>query len=317
MTQPNAATPAAATGHEPIGLATTAWALLLSALWSGTPVAVKYSSATLEPMAVAGIRFGLAALCVLAWCRWFRAPLALRRGQLLPALVVGVLLFVQIGTFTLGVFRSTASHGTLFINTYVIWVAAAEHFVTRTDRLTWLRSLGLLLALGGVLLTLALAGAASPGALPAAAALDRPSLFGDLLLLSSGVVLALMVLVTKRAVQVLEPLKLVFWHDVIAAALFFAASLATETTSAADFTPPVVAGLAYQGIVVGGFCFAVQAELLRRHSASRLSVFSFASPLFGVALAVLLRGDQLSPWLGLSAVCVAAGIFLVTTRHRP
>jgi drug/metabolite transporter (DMT)-like permease len=43
-------------------------------------------------------------------------------------------------------------------------------------------------------------------------------------------------------------------------------------------------------------------------------VFSFATPVFGVWLAVLLRGDVLSPWLLAAGGGVAAGILLVTVR---
>ena len=62
----------------------------------------------------------------------------------------------------------------------------------------------------------------------------------------------------------------------------------------------------------------MQARLLTRHSASGLSVFSFATPLFGVKLAVIFRGEELSGWLGVAAVCVAAGIYFVNrTSPKP
>ena len=75
---------------------------------------------------------------------------------------------------------------------------------------------------------------------------------------------------------------------------------------------PSLLGLLYQGVVVAGFCFALSALLLRRHAASQISVFSFASPLFGLTFSVIFRGDQLSPWLAVAALCVIVGIWLVT-----
>jgi LPXTG-motif cell wall-anchored protein len=74
--------------------------------------------------------------------------------------------------------------------------------------------------------------------------------------------------------------------------------------------------LLFVGLVVSGFCFAGQAWLLQRYSASIVSVFSFATPVFGVALAVWLRGDEISPWLVVAGLCVAAGIVLVTVRRK-
>ena len=68
----------------------------------------------------------------------------------------------------------------------------------------------------------------------------------------------------------------------------------------------------YAGLVVSGLCFAGHAWLLRRHSASSVSVFSFATPVFGVVLAVLLRGDRVSGWLVLSGALVAIGLVLLS-----
>ena len=75
-------------------------------------------------------------------------------------------------------------------------------------------------------------------------------------------------------------------------------------------------GVIYQGIFVAGLCFAIQAMLLRHHSASQISVFGFATPLFGVGLGVLLRGDPLSANLLVAAICVAVGIVLVNVSRR-
>ena len=72
--------------------------------------------------------------------------------------------------------------------------------------------------------------------------------------------------------------------------------------------------LVYQGVFVAGICFALQALLLRHHSASQISVFSFATPLFGVGTGILLRGDRMTPMLMVAAVCVAIGILLVNLK---
>jgi drug/metabolite transporter (DMT)-like permease len=74
--------------------------------------------------------------------------------------------------------------------------------------------------------------------------------------------------------------------------------------------------LLYSGFVVSGFCFAANAWQLRRHGASQVSVFSFTTPIFGVALGVLLRGDVLSPWLLVSGVAVAVGITMVNLKEE-
>ncbi len=304
-------------GHlEPIGWAAAGMTLLLAALWGGNAVAVKYSVGTLEPIAVAGVRFTLATLFMLVWCRVEGTSLRLRREQVRPAVFLGFLLFVQISLFTVGTDWSNSSHSALFISTFIFWVAGIEHFVTRTDRLSPRRWIGLLIAAGGVILIFAVKPDAGVAAAHASGSTDQPHLLGDLVLVASAGVLGVKLTYTRHALKVIGPGKLIFWHDLIGVGFFAIASAIFEETSWDDFTGEAIIGLLYQGVVVGGFCFAMYARLLRRHSASQLSVFSFATPLFGIALAVLFRGDELSPWLGIAAICVVVGIYLVNSRAR-
>lgn len=304
--------------------------LLLAALWGGTPVSVKYSLDVLPVMTVAGLRFAMAALFMLLWCRWEGSGLIPRAGQWRPSLTLGTLLFVQIGLFNWAIALSNASHSSLLINTFIFWVVALEHFVTRTDRLTLRKTAGLTIAALGV--GLILLTTENSAAKQTADTTTAASFWGDLVMIGSALVLGIKIIYTKQAMQVVEPGKLVFWHDVIGVLFFALWSAATEWPllvgnphlpaffSTAMFTHPLYRnawlGLLYQGVVVAGFCFAVQALLLRRHSASRLSVFSFATPLFGVTFAVLLRGEGLSGWLLVAGLAVAAGILLVNWPER-
>ena len=54
--------------------------------------------------------------------------------------------------------------------------------------------------------------------------------------------------------------------------------------------------------------------LIQRYSASRLSVFTFLTPLFGIAAGHMVLGDPLTPAFALAALLVVAGLVLV---NRP
>ncbi|RPI80272.1 MAG: DMT family transporter [Planctomycetaceae bacterium] len=297
---------------EAVGGGTAALAILTSALWGGTPTAIRFTTDTLPPVMVAAIRFALAGLFMLFWVRFERVGLSIRPGQWRPIFIASGLLFVQIATFNVGVAGSNSAHGSLFINTFLFWVAPIEHFVTRTDRMTWRKTLGLLIAGVASFAVLAI------DTRPAESALSRPrdevTLRGDLILLVSGLLLAIKIVYTKHAVRTVEPGKLIFWHDVFGAALFLLYSLALETTRAGALTTPALWGLAYQGILVGGLCFAIQTVQLKRHSASQIAIFSASTPIFGILFGWLLRGDALSWWLLAATAGVAWGILLVVQR---
>ncbi|HUG70219.1 MAG TPA: DMT family transporter [Pirellulaceae bacterium] len=294
---------------EPVSLKTASLALLTVALWGANPAAVSYSVDTLPPIAVAALRFAMATVFMLFWCRVEGCGLRLGVGQRWPAFIAGVLLFLQIATFNVGVTMSNSSHSSMMINTFVFWVVVIEHFITKADRLTARKLAGLFVAFGGVLLLLLRTDTSA-----SASSRDQPTLVGDAILLCSACILAWKVIYVRQALKFVEPGKLIFWHDLVGVVGFVMCSALFEKLEFGGFTTPAVISLIYQGVFVAGICFALQALLLRHHSASQIAIFSFATPLFGVGTGILLRGDQMTPMLVVAAVCVAIGILLVNLK---
>jgi drug/metabolite transporter (DMT)-like permease len=56
--------------------------------------------------------------------------------------------------------------------------------------------------------------------------------------------------------------------------------------------------------------------LIKTYSASKLSAFTFITPLFGVAAGYLIMGDHLTPAFGVAALLVVAGLILVNRPVR-
>jgi len=79
-------------------------------------------------------------------------------------------------------------------------------------------------------------------------------------------------------------------------------------------TPKVVASLVYQSVIVAFASYLAWFWLLTRYLAGRLAVFSFLTPLFGVAFGVIFLSEPLSAVFIGAALLVGAGIVLV---NRP
>ncbi|MDA0807195.1 MAG: DMT family transporter [Planctomycetota bacterium] len=302
--------------NQPLTVSSVLLTMLTVVLWAGTPTAVRFSTDLVPPVSVAGLRFAVAIVFMFFWSLSHGTSLKLTSRELRKPLIGGVLLFFQIGTFTLGIHWSNASHGTIFINTFIFWLVAIDHFFTKTERLSMRPILGLILAAFGV--GLILATTARPGT---ENVLEGASLDGDLLLMLSGLILAVKIAYTKHSVGSIHPDSFVFWHAVFGTVLFACWGFTMEGfrfSMLEDFrdktTQAALAGIAYQGIAVAGLCFSIQARLLRKHAASKIAVFSFATPLFGILFAVLLRGDPVSSWLFVSGIAVASGILLVNLK---
>lgn len=282
--------------------------MLVVALWGGNSVAVSFSVDSLPPVAVAGVRFAMGTIVLFFWCLWRRIPFRASADELWTSFVAGFLLFTQISTFNVGVLWTNSTHGAMLINTFPFFVAGIEHWITRTDRLTSRTLMGLVVAAAGVAFVMVRPGVAG-GA-------GTSFLAGDLILIASSLLLAIRVVYVGRAVQRIPPGKLMFWHDVFGVAMFAAWSAATESFEDAALTQSAMLGLLYQGVIVAGFCFVVHATLLTKHSASQISVFSFATPVFGVIFSVLLRGEPFGASIAIGVVCVAYGIWTVTTASK-
>jgi drug/metabolite transporter (DMT)-like permease len=292
-------------GAAPLTVTAIVLSLVSTILWGGVSVASLVASDRLPPMALATLRFALATLFMWAWCRIEGTSISVRRGQWKPIWIMGGYLALQIGTFQIGTAWSTTSHSTLLVNTYVFWVAFIETWILKTFRMTPRQTFGLFVAAAGVVLLIATDRTAG------ASAQDQPTLTGDLVLAFSALIFGLMTIQTKPALQVIDAAPLIFWRNLVATAMMGAVSLGTENVAATVWDTRTVVAVLYAGLVVSGFCFTLQVWLLRRFSASQISVFSFATPISGVAFGVLIRNDTLSPWLLISGACVALGIALV------
>jgi drug/metabolite transporter (DMT)-like permease len=72
-----------------------------------------------------------------------------------------------------------------------------------------------------------------------------------------------------------------------------------------------IGSMAYQTVWVVSVTFVIWFALIARYSASRLSAFTFLTPLFGVAAGHLVLGDPLTPAFAAAVALVAAGLMLV------
>ena len=75
--------------------------------------------------------------------------------------------------------------------------------------------------------------------------------------------------------------------------------------------------LAYQTIWVVSITFVIWFALILRYSASRVSAFTFLTPLFGVAAGHFVLGEPLTPTFLLAVAMVVGGLILVNRRRKP
>lgn len=292
---------------RPITLKIGLLALLISFFWSGNIVAIKFGLSTIPPLWSAFWRMGLAAVVVTCWAWIRREPIRLERAHYPNMLGLTALFAAQIAIFNLGVDFTSPAYSVVLLNTNPIMINLISHFFTADDRLTRQRLFGLATAFGGI--TYVVFGQ------PDAALAPNP-LLGNFLMLLSALLLAIRLVYTQHLVQGMDPLRPVIWQMALSLPVFLALAVMFEAPLLKPLSYEPLVAIAYQAIVVAGFCFVVWTMLLQKHSAGNLAMFSFSVPIFGVILAGVIFNEAITGRLIVSAAAVALGISIVTRSKR-
>jgi len=279
-----------------------ALAVLVSLFWGANPVAIKLGLLDAPPIRLAWMRFLVGGLVIALWA-WATGRLARFRvepGEWRPLIFVGLLFTAQVGTINVGTSLTSAAHAAILLNLYAVHTVVLAHFLIPGDRLTLKKAAGVLIAYAGIVFLFARQ--VTQGA---------TTLLGDVIMVVSAFLLAERTVYLARAVQRLDPGKLLLAQAVIGTTLFILISLAVEPAPT-RWTARLAGSIAFQGVVVAGFNFVVNLWLLRHYRPSALAAFFMTQPLFGVAAAALVTGDPLTLDLLVACAAVAVGIGLTS-----
>ncbi|NCN71891.1 MAG: DMT family transporter [Betaproteobacteria bacterium] len=279
--------------------------LVLCAIWGMQQVVLKATAHDIAPIMQIALRSGVAALLVGLVMWWRKEPMNLRDGTLRPGMVVGVLFALEFLLVAEGLRHTSASHMVVFLYTAPMFAALGLAWRLPAERLGWLQWLGIALAFGGIAVTFL-------GRAPAASPASGDMLWGDLLGLLGGVAWAATTVVVRSSSLSKAPATQTLLYQLVGA--FVLLLVGAFATGQARFnpTPTVWASLAFHTLVVSFASFLVWFWLLRQYLASRLGVFSFLTPLFGIVFGVWLLGEPMELRFLLGAIPVLLGIVLVS-----
>ena len=275
--------------------------LMLCFSWGFNQIAVKLALPDIPPMLQAMIR-SAAALPVMLAVGWLRGvKFFTRDGSLGPGLFAGLLFSLEFVLIFRGLLLTSALRAVVFLYTAPFFVALGSyHFLG--ERLSALQWSGLGLSFAGVALAIGVP----------QANVDASVLLGDLLIVGGGALWAATTLIVKATgLRHAPPEKALGYQVALSIPILgFAAWISGETIT--HFPGPLaVSVLAYQAFWVVGLTFLMWFALVKTYSASKLSAFTFITPLFGVVASYFIMHDTLTPAFGAAALLVIAGLYLV------
>jgi drug/metabolite transporter (DMT)-like permease len=144
---------------------------------------------------------------------------------------------------------------------------------------------------------------------------DAKVLFGDLLIVAGGSLWAATTLIVKATPLIRAPAEKGLGYQVaISIPIFILAAWLRDERIAHMPSALSLSLLAYQAFWVVGLTFTLWIALVKVYSASKLSAFTFITPLFGVVASYFIMKDTLTLAFGAAALLVIAGLYLV---NRP
>jgi len=278
--------------------------LMLCVSWGFNQIAVKLALPDIPPMLQALIRSSGALIVLFMIARLRGVKMFERDGTLRAGLFAGVIFGFEFVLIYRGLLLTSASRAVVFLYTAPFFVALGSH-VFLGERLRASQWGGLALCFAGVALAIGVP----------QADVDAKVLLGDLMIVGGGAMWAATTLIVKATALLRAPAEKGLGYQVAISIpiLALAAWISGETLTRVP-GPLALSLMAYQAIWVVGLTFLLWFALVKTYSASKLSAFTFITPLFGVVASYFIMHDTLTLAFGAAALLVIAGLYLV---NRP
>lgn len=279
--------------------------LMLCVIWGLQQVVLKATAADIAPVMQIALRSGVAALLVGLVMLARRERMSLADGTWRPGVVVGLLFGLEFMLVGEGLRHTSAAHMVVFLYTAPIFAALGLHWRLPVERLGWVQWLGIFLAFTGI--AIAFFGR-TQGASPA----PGNQLWGDFLGLLAAMAWGATTVVIRSSSLARAPATQTLLYQLVGAFVLLLGMSWVTGQAQVNFTPQVWASLAFHSLVVSFASFLIWFWLLRHYLASRLGVFTFLTPLFGIVFGAWLLGEHIETSFLVGAAPVLVGIVLVS-----
>jgi len=289
---------------RPLSPGAVALMLMLCLSWGFNQIAVKLVLPDIPPMLQGMIRSACALPVLLLIARLRGVKMFAADGTLGAGLFAGLLFGFEFVLIYRGLLLTSASRAVVFLYTAPFFVALGSYQFLG-ERLRTSQWGGLALSFAGVALAIGVP----------QANVDANVLLGDLFIVGGGALWAATTLMVKATSLLRAPPEKALSYQVALSIpiLGLAAWISGETLTRVP-GPLALSLMAYQAFWVVGLTFLLWFGLVKTYSASKLSAFTFITPLFGVVASYFILHDTLTPAFGAAALLVIAGLYLV---NRP
>lgn len=270
-------------------------------LWGGNFIVVKSAVAVLPPVGFTFLRFVLASVTLLALLRWREGSIGLPRRDLLAVLGLGAIGFgaYQI-LWTTGLTTVAAGDSALLIAATPVFVALLA-VVARSDVLTPLKLLGVLVSFAGVAIVVA----SGPGLTLGG------SLVGEAITLGAAFCWGIYTAFAAPYVRHHSPLRATTWATIAGTLVLLpVGAVQLAGLEAMPLGADVLFAIVYSGMIAAGLSNVVVLNGVKLVGPTRTAALQFLVPALAVVFAAIFLGEAVRPGQVVGGLVIIAGVIL-------
>lgn len=281
----------------------------LCILWGLQQVVIKLAAADIAPIMQMALRSGLSALLVFPLIKLAKGQSLWGRQYWFSGGLVALLFAAEFCLIGEALRFTSASHTVVLLYTAPIFVALGLHCKLPAERLTGLQWCGILTAFSGIVVTFLGRGASGAQDLSA-------MLWGDLLALGAGMLWASTTIAVRLSNLSEAPATQTLFYQLLGGFAFLLPMAFMLGQSAVHWTALTFGSLLFHAVLISFGSYLLWFWLLKHYLASRLGVFSFLTPLFGIAFGVLILNEPVESGFIAGTVMVMLGVIIVSLSGR-
>lgn len=288
------------TSRESLDLRAASLLVGLCVIWGINAVAIKVSNRGIDPVFCAAIRSVLAAAGLALWMRL--RGLSLFPGRVGDGIAVGVLFGVEFVFLYTSLLYTTAASAWILLYTTPFFHAIGAHFLLKGDRLTWTKGAGLGLSFAGIVILLSKHMGADSG----------QGLMGDALAVCAALFwAATTIYIKRRLVNAVTHYHTLFYQIIFSIPVLFLLSFLLSEAPVRRLGTLILLSVAFQAVVVAFVSYLLWFYLVHHYPVSRLSAFTFLTPVFATLAGVVFLDEPAGPRLVTALGFVCVGVYMV------
>ena len=280
--------------------------LLLGVIWGSSFFNIKIATYSYEPYTLALVRVALATVTMLVVSFYYKVKIyAFSRNWKIYALVGVCNITIPFSLIAIGTNKVDSYLAAMLMSTTPITGSILAHFSTKNEKLTFLKSIGIILGFSGILLLF----------------------FDKLIINESNYLFVLIILLGSTfysisGILILKKLKksgnlnvttsTLIWSVITLLPLAFIFENPLESSPTLESTLSLV----YLGVVATGFAWWLRFKILSKNGIVFQTQVAYLIPIFGVIFGALILNEQITWKVLTSLIIIMSGIYIVKKYNK-